>query len=36
LKALAEAGYHVVVPDQRGYGKIDRPEAVELYDAFSS
>jgi pimeloyl-ACP methyl ester carboxylesterase len=32
LKALAEAGYHVVAPDQRGYGKTDRPEAVELYD----
>ena len=32
LKALAEAGYRVVVPDQRGYGKTDRPEVVELYD----
>jgi pimeloyl-ACP methyl ester carboxylesterase len=29
LKALAEAGYRVVAPDQRGYGKTDRPEAVE-------
>jgi pimeloyl-ACP methyl ester carboxylesterase len=28
LKALAEAGYRVVAPDQRGYGKTDRPEAV--------
>ena len=32
LKALAEAGYHVVAPDQRGYGKTDRPEAVEDYN----
>jgi pimeloyl-ACP methyl ester carboxylesterase len=29
LKALAEAGYHAVAPDQRGYGQTDRPEAVE-------
>jgi pimeloyl-ACP methyl ester carboxylesterase len=32
LKALAEAGYHVVAPDQRGYGQTDRPEAVEDYN----
>ncbi len=32
LKALAEAGYHVVAPDQRGYGQTDRPEAVEEYN----
>ncbi|BFV61087.1 alpha/beta hydrolase [Kitasatospora sp. CMC57] len=29
--ALAAAGYHVVAPDQRGYGQTDRPEAVEQY-----
>jgi len=29
---LADAGFHVVVPDQRGYGATDRPEAVEAYD----
>jgi pimeloyl-ACP methyl ester carboxylesterase len=29
LKALAEAGYHVLAPDQRGYGQTDRPEAIE-------
>ncbi|GIG58238.1 epoxide hydrolase [Longispora fulva] len=29
--ALAAAGYHVVAPDQRGYGRTDRPEAVEHY-----
>jgi pimeloyl-ACP methyl ester carboxylesterase len=32
LKALAEAGYHVVAPDQRGYGQTDRPDAVEDYN----
>lgn len=28
---LADAGYHVVAPDQRGYGRSDRPEAVDAY-----
>jgi pimeloyl-ACP methyl ester carboxylesterase len=32
LPALAEAGYHVVAPDQRGYGDTSRPEAIEDYD----
>jgi len=32
LKALAEAEYHVVAPDQRGYGQTDRPEAIEDYN----
>ena len=32
LPALAEAGFHAIAPDQRGYGKTDRPEAVEAYD----
>src|SRR5437660_6827727 len=31
LAALAEAGYHAVAPDQRGYGQTDRPESVEAY-----
>jgi pimeloyl-ACP methyl ester carboxylesterase len=31
LPALAEAGYHVVAPDQRGYGQTSRPEAIEAY-----
>jgi epoxide hydrolase A/B len=31
LPALAAAGYHVVAPDQRGYGQTDCPEAVEAY-----
>ncbi len=32
LPALAKAGYHVVAPDMRGYGKTDKPGAVEDYD----
>ncbi|MCO8126574.1 alpha/beta hydrolase [Acidimicrobiia bacterium EGI L10123] len=32
LPALADAGYRVVAPDQRGYGGTTRPEAVEDYD----
>ena len=31
LPALAAADYHVVAPDQRGYGQTDRPAAVESY-----
>ena len=32
LPALAEAGYRAVAPDQRGYGRSTRPEAVDDYD----
>ena len=32
LAALAEAGFHAVAPDQRGYGQTDRPEPIEAYD----
>lgn len=32
LPALAAAGYHALAPDQRGYGRSGRPEAVEAYD----
>ena len=32
LPALAAAGYHVVAPDQRGYGRTTRPDAIEDYD----
>ena len=28
---LAEAGFHAVAPDQRGYGQTDRPEPIEAY-----
>ena len=31
LTALAEAGFHAVAPDQRGYGQTDKPEAIEAY-----
>ena len=29
--ALAEAGFQVIVPDLRGYGRSDKPEAVSAY-----
>ena len=32
IPALADAGYHVLAPDQRGYGDSDKPEAIEDYD----
>jgi pimeloyl-ACP methyl ester carboxylesterase len=32
IPALAAAGYRVLAPDQRGYGRTSRPEAVEDYD----
>src|SRR5881397_1503531 len=31
LTALADAGYHAVAPDQRGYGHTDRPARIEDY-----
>ncbi|MCV7371083.1 alpha/beta fold hydrolase [Mycolicibacterium duvalii] len=31
IDALAAAGYHVLAPDQRGYGGSEAPEAVEAY-----
>jgi pimeloyl-ACP methyl ester carboxylesterase len=34
LRALAEAGFHAVAPDQRGYGKTDKPEEIEAYNIF--
>src|SRR4249920_3512055 len=32
ILALAEAGFRVVVPDQRGFGQTDRPDSIEAYD----
>ena len=32
VPALAAAGYHVIVPNQRGYGRSDKPGPVEAYD----
>ncbi len=32
MPALAAAGYHVIVPNQRGYGNSSRPSDVTAYD----
>ena len=32
IPALIDAGYRVIVPDQRGYGRSDRPTAITDYD----
>ncbi|WP_167097202.1 alpha/beta fold hydrolase [Mycobacterium sp. DL592] len=32
IPVLAEAGYHVLAPDQRGYGGSSRPAQIEAYD----
>ncbi|WP_077089186.1 alpha/beta fold hydrolase [Mycobacterium rhizamassiliense] len=32
VPVLADAGYHVLAPDQRGYGGSSCPEAVDAYD----
>jgi len=31
LRALAEAGFHAVAPDMRGYGETDQPEPIDQY-----
>jgi pimeloyl-ACP methyl ester carboxylesterase len=31
LQALADGGFRAVAPDMRGYGRTDRPEAIESY-----
>jgi pimeloyl-ACP methyl ester carboxylesterase len=35
IPALAAAGFRVVAPDQRGYGRTDCPEAIEAYNIFN-
>src|SRR5688500_11758613 len=30
-RALADAGFHTVAPDMRGYGRTDAPQAIEQY-----
>ena len=32
ITMLADAGYHAVAPDMRGYGESDKPAAVDDYD----
>jgi pimeloyl-ACP methyl ester carboxylesterase len=32
IPVLADAGYHVLAPDQRGYGGSSKPDAVDDYD----
>ncbi len=34
IPVLAEAGYHVLAPDQRGYGGSSRPDAIEAYSIY--
>ena len=33
-RCAADAGFHAVAPDMRGYGQTDRPVVVEAYDIF--
>ncbi len=32
IPALADAGFHVIAPDMRGYGRSSRPDAITDYD----
>jgi pimeloyl-ACP methyl ester carboxylesterase len=32
IRALSEAGFRVIAPDQRGYGQTDAPEAIDSYN----
>lgn len=31
MRALADAGYHAIAPDQRGYGQTGGPDAEDQY-----
>jgi pimeloyl-ACP methyl ester carboxylesterase len=34
IRALADAGFHAVAPDMRGYGQTDAPAEIERYTLF--
>ena len=34
IEPLVNAGYHCIIPNQRGYGRSDKPAEVEAYDIF--
>src|SRR5215510_7745295 len=34
LAALAEAGFHAIAPDMRGYGQTESPEAIDQFTLF--
>lgn len=34
IEPLVNAGYHCIIPNQRGYGRSDKPLEVEAYDIF--
>jgi pimeloyl-ACP methyl ester carboxylesterase len=34
IEALAEAGYHAVAPDMRGYGRTGKPQDIDQYTLF--
>jgi pimeloyl-ACP methyl ester carboxylesterase len=34
MQALADAGFHAVAPDMRGYGQSDRPVQIDQYSLF--
>jgi pimeloyl-ACP methyl ester carboxylesterase len=35
IPALAQAGFRVIAPDQRGYGQTEAPDAIESYHIFN-
>src|ERR1700675_1768466 len=36
ISAIAEAGFHVVAPDMRGYGRTSAPDDVGAYSIFDT
>lgn len=34
IEPLVNAGYHCIIPNQRGYGRSSKPTAVDAYDIF--